>query len=305
MSGGDSRVADVAKFTSTTHHTPYPFLANDTTPLPEDFTVCIIGASAGIGEAIAYAYAHAGAANIILSSRNTAPLHAVSEIIKSTNIKTKVSIHPCDVSSADSVHALSSHVKTTFARLDVLITNPGYAPPVTLKMHDGEPGPIRTAFDINAVGTWNAAHFFVPLLLGSERGAKTFVAVGSIAACLRRGPIANTGYVVSKMAQVRLVELLGEQYGAQAEGGLLALSVHPGAVMTEMARSNTPDEFVPYLVDDVGLCGELCTWLSRHRGELQWLTGRLISANWDMEQMLERKEEIVEKDLLKFSMTMS
>lgn len=48
------------------------------------------------------------------------------------------------------------------------------------------------------------------------------------------------------MAQTRMIEYLGEQYG---EEGLLAVSLYPGAVHTAMAEGNTPEEFLPHLVD--------------------------------------------------------
>jgi len=76
-----------------------------------------------------------------------------------------------------------------------------------------------------------------------------FIVIGSLAAHLVKGPIANTGYCISKLAQNRLVEMIGEQFGGEVggggEGGLLVLNVHPGAVLTEMAKGNTPEEFMP------------------------------------------------------------
>ena len=57
-----------------------------------------------------------------------------------------------------------------------------------------------------------------------------------------RGPIANTGYCLSKFAQCRLLEYLGEQFGGE---GLLAVNIHPGAVATPIAVGNTPEVFLP------------------------------------------------------------
>jgi hypothetical protein len=56
------------------------------------------------------------------------------------------------------------------------------------------------------------------------------------------------------------------------------------------------------LIDDVGLGGALCVWLTKQRRE--WLSGRWLDARWDVEELERRKEEILEKDLLKFRMTM-
>jgi len=133
-----------------------------------------------------------------------------------------------------------------------------------------------------------------------------FIVIGSLAANLVNGPIANTGYCISKLAQSRLVEMIGEQFGGEVErgggGGLLVLSVHPGAVLTGMAKGNTPEEFMPYMVDSADLCGGVCIWLSKNRTELQWLNGRFVSAKWDMDELVARKHEVLEKDLLKWDM---
>lgn len=52
------------------------------------------------------------------------------------------------------------------------------------------------------------------------------------------------------------------------------------------------------LTDDVGLGGAFCVWLSQERR--MWLNGRLVSARWDVEELLEKKNVIEEQDLLKF-----
>jgi NAD(P)-dependent dehydrogenase (short-subunit alcohol dehydrogenase family) len=242
MSSNDVRVTAVARFTETQHSSIPENLNPSATTLPPPFTICVIGASTGIGEHIAYSFAKARATNIAIASRTLDDLKTVAREIRGLNPASNISIKACDVSKASDVEALAQHVKDTFGRLDVLILNAGYAGPVTLKMDQGEPEWVQKAFDINAMGTYLAAHYFVPLLLQSERGAKTFLAIGSLAGCLRRGPIANTGYTVSKMAQIRLVEFLAEQFGDQ---GLVSLAIHPGAVMTRMAEGNTPEVFLP------------------------------------------------------------
>ena len=270
--------------------------------LPSPFVVCIIGASSGIGEHVAYAYARAGANGIVVSSRHTAELERVSQNITGLNPNVKVLVASCDITSADSVEALSENVRSAFGRVDVLVSNSGYAGPVTLKITEGKPAWFQQNFDVNTVGTYHAAHYFIPLLLESPDGAKSFFVIGSLAANIITGPIANTGYCLSKMAQSRLVEYIGQQF---EKDGLLAVNIHPGAVMTPMAAGNTPEEFLPYLVDDVGLCGAFCVWLSNAREDLQWLSGRFVSANWDTEELLAKRAEVMEKDLLKWRITTS
>lgn len=295
---GDPRVVKVDGFIEKQHQSVPANLKPDKVHLPHGFTVCIIGASQGIGEHIAYAFAHARATNIVIASRTIADLELVAGKIKRINQQVAVDVATCDVSLATSVQALASLVQTRFGRLDIVIPNAAYAPPISLRIDEAGPGGVKQAFDVNVMGTYHVAHCFIPLLLQSSNGAKGFIAIGSIAGCIRRGDIANTGYTISKMAQTRMVEYLSEQYGDE---GLLALSLHPGAVLTKMAAGNTPDSFMPYLTDDVDLAGAVCVWIAKQTEQLRWLNGRLISATWDMDELVKRREDIEEKDLLKFA----
>jgi len=106
---------------------------------------------------------------------------------------------------------------------------------------------------------------------------------------------------VSKLAQLKLMEYIHEQYHDE---GLRSWSVHPGAVDSEMARETCPDAFKPYLTDSPELCGAFCTWLTKSGNRIEWLCGRLLSAKYDLEQLEARKDEIVEKDLLKLTMSL-
>ena len=59
------------------------------------------------------------------------------------------------------------------------------------------------------------------------------------------------------------------------------------------------------LTDEPGLCGAFCVWLTKDTMEKRWLSGRFLSAKWDVEELVGRREEIVEKDLLKMKMVVS
>ncbi len=41
-------------------------------------------------------------------------------------------------------------------------------------------------------------------------------------------------------------------------------------------------------------------YLSKRIKDVSWLSGRLISATWDMDELMSKKEQVVERDLLKF-----
>lgn len=228
--------------TATRHKTLTPAITPANNSLPSPFVVCIIGASSGIGEHIAYSFAQAGASGVLLASRNTSELTRVAEKIRVISPKTRVEIFSCDITSSSNISDLANYIKETFGRLDVCIPNSGYAGPVTLRVTEGDPAWFQENFDINMIGTYNCAHYLIPLLLESENGAKGFIQIGSLAATLTDGPIANTGYCVSKFAQSRFLEMVSSQFG---EEGLVAVTVHPGAVATPMAAGNTPEVFLP------------------------------------------------------------
>lgn len=107
------------------------------------------------------------------------------------------------------------------------------------KMAEEDPKDFQAVFDVNVQGYFLVAHYLVPLLIESG-GLKTFITVGSLAATLTEGFMANTAYAVSKFAQARLVEFLSSQY---KDEGLLAAALHPGSAGTVMAKSITPEIF--------------------------------------------------------------
>lgn len=239
-----NRTLDVVladRFTKTTHSKPTPAIDALNNKFKAPINVCIIGASRGIGAHIAYAYAQAGATNLILAARASSSLQIaeVERKCNELNPSTRTVPLSVDITSSQSVAGLVAQVKSVVGRLDILILNSGYSGPVVLKVDEGDPKDFQDVFDVNVQGTYLVAHYFIPLLRESN-GAKTFIAVGSLAACINSGHIANTAYCISKFAQSRLVEFIAQQY---REEGILAIALHPGAVLTGMADSTTPDSF--------------------------------------------------------------
>lgn len=296
----DVRYHTVRAFTKTLHHSPNEATDPNHVTLASGFSVCIIGASTGIGEHIAYAYAHAKTTSITIASRNLSALTPVADKIKSISPSTTVHISTCDISSYDSVAALATHVSQTHpSGLDCIVTVPASSPPFSANIAHDSPALNAAAFLTNTVGTMHVAKAFIPLLLAKPAGAKAFLAVASLGATLVRGFAAQPAYNTSKLAEIRIVEYLSEQF---AHEDLLALSIHPGSVLTRMSAQYCPKEFQHVLKDDPGLCGAVCVWVSKQTRQLKWLSGRFVSANWDVEELVRRKGEIVEGDKLKLAM---
>ena len=59
------------------------------------------------------------------------------------------------------------------------------------------------------------------------------------------------------------------------------------------------------LTDEPGLCGGFLVWLTESPKETMWLSGRFISATWDVDELITMQEAIVAKDMLKTRMVVS
>jgi len=59
------------------------------------------------------------------------------------------------------------------------------------------------------------------------------------------------------------------------------------------------------LTDDAILCGAFLVWLTKTRDDRLWLSGRYLSATWDIDELVSMKKAIVEKDMLKARMVVS
>ncbi len=82
-------------------------------------TVWITGASSGIGEALAKAYAKRGD-TVILSARNKEKLERLS-----TALESKSYVFPLDLEQADTLKGISHEVIQTVGKIDILINNGG------------------------------------------------------------------------------------------------------------------------------------------------------------------------------------
>ncbi|OAR01579.1 hypothetical protein LLEC1_00870 [Akanthomyces lecanii] len=281
----------VVNFTTTIHHDTYPAISNSDL---RGRTVLITGASKGIGRHAAIAMARNGASNIIIAARSNLDdverdvLKAVPESSSDDNNVRVIQVQ-LDVTSAESVATAVTKVTASVSAVDVLINSAGSLE-VWKPVLETDPAEWWNTYEVNLRGTYLVCRAFLPLLLASS--LKTVVNVASIGAVMV-SPGASA-YQSSKFVVARFTEFLSAEYSEQ---GLLAFSIHPGAVKTELAL-NMPEHMHEVLIDEPQLPADTVCWLVQERRP--WLGGRYISANWDMTELLSKKDEIVKKDTLKF-----
>ncbi|KAI1856437.1 hypothetical protein JX265_011684 [Neoarthrinium moseri] len=282
-----------ANYTKTLHHDTYAYVD----PSKSDCAgkaVLITGGNKGIGKGIATSYAKAGASHIAITSRSDCSSVAVD--IKNVALtaglaEPRVLALQVDVVNRASVRTAAEAVEREFGRLDILISNAGFLAHYE-RLLDSDDDEWWQSYETNVRGMYFVAKAFLPLML--KGGDKTIVSIASSGSMHYH--IGGSSYQVSKFALLRLTEFLMADHGDQ---GLLTYSIHPGGVATDLS-SSLPEQTQAWLRCTTALGGDTIAFLTSRRQE--WLAGRYLSAMWDMEEVFDKKEEIIDGDLLKMKM---
>lgn len=185
-------------------------------------TVMITGASRGIGEAAAEAFAEAGA-NVVLLARSKDEIDKIA-----SRIGDKALSVACDVSSFDAVQNAVSTAREAFGAVDILINNAGVVEPVS-HLATSDPDAWGTVIDINLKGVYYGMRAVLPEMI--ERGSGTILTVSSGAA---HGPVeAWSHYCTSKAGAAMLTRCVDKE---AREAGVRAMGLSPGTVATQMQR---------------------------------------------------------------------
>jgi NAD(P)-dependent dehydrogenase (short-subunit alcohol dehydrogenase family) len=245
-----------------------------------------------VGKATAISYARAGASGIAIAARSS--LEDVSKEMLAAAAKAgrkepEIVTINLDVTDNKSVTAARDQVSKAFGdKLDILINNAGYLSTFH-PIAETDPDEWWRDWEVNIKGVYLMTRAFIPML--SRSAAKTIINLTSIGALTL--PPGASAYCPGKLAVLRFSEFIGVDH---AKEKILAYSVHPGGVKTELALG-MPEDMHSFLVDEVSLSGDTLVWLTRERRE--WLAGRYVTVTWDMEELEARKDEILKGDLLK------
>jgi len=189
---------------------------------PASAVAVVTGANRGIGREIVSQLAAAG--HTVLACARSLPsgdqIHPDGQ---------RVSVHPLDVTNADSVTALAAAIRDTYGHLDILINNAGAHYDTGQHATDPDFAIVTDAFAVNVLGAWRTTAALLPLFKNGGRivnvssGAGSFTETG--------GAAGTPAYSVTKAALNMLTVKLAAEL---AHRQIAVNAVCPGWVATDM-----------------------------------------------------------------------
>lgn len=261
-------------------------------------SVVITGASKGIGRATAVSFAKAGASPIAISARSdlTAVEADMRAAAKAANRPDPQVVRAAvDVTSEANVRDFAETVASAFGgQVDVLVNNAGFCEP-WLPIVESDPATWWKTLDINVRGVYLCSRYILPLVLKSQ--LKTVLNVSSTAAPVVMADM--SAYQASKVALCRMNEAMDVEH---RKDGLVAISLHPGGVETELAKSVLPNHMYHLMQDTPELAGDFMVWLCWEKRD--WLSGRFVNVNWDVKELESKKSSIEGTEKLTFQLVL-
>lgn len=191
-------------------------------------TALIIGASSGIGAALAREFARKGLRLALIARRQD----LLDDLAKELN-QVEVRCYAHDVTAFDEAPVLWQRILQDFGRVDIVVYNAGVLLPVGLDEYDF--GADRRMVEVNLLG---AMAWLNPVALTFGRlGRGHIVGISSVAG--DRGRVGAPGYNTTKAALSTYLEALRNRLTRK---GVHVLTVKPGFVQTDMLK-NSPRTF--------------------------------------------------------------
>lgn len=284
-------------FTKTYHKTPYAAI-DPTQPAlsASGKTILITAGHTGIGFSIAQNFAVAGASHVILLARRAEVLQSAVTELSTTHPKTQFHSFPASIADTPKIKEIFSNIRSKISsNIDVLVTSAAFIA-TSADALDISAEELTATFETNFLANINLVKEFLADIkqLGSAQ-EKIILDISSAAAHVLLPKI--SAYGTSKLA---FTQWLGHVQQDMVGQALRVYSFHPGAVLTDAVRAfGMNEDTMPW--DDVQLPGQFAVWLASK--EAEFLNGRFLWGNWDVEELVERKGEFEnDAELLKITL---
>ncbi len=187
--------------------------------------VWITGASSGIGEALAMAFAEQGA-NLILSARSENELQRVKAAC-SKNAK-EITVVTLDISEHDAIFATAKQILKQFGKIDILVNNAGISQRDYAKNSGLDVD--RRMFEVNYLGTVAMTKALLPSMLLHQLGH--IVTITSVTGKI--GTPLRSSYAASKHALHGFMDSLRAEVW---QDNIHITLVCPGFIRTNISRN--------------------------------------------------------------------
>jgi NAD(P)-dependent dehydrogenase (short-subunit alcohol dehydrogenase family) len=266
------------------HKEPYEALTQAVSNRPlAGKSALITGAGRGVGQHITRGIAAAGASKIAILGRDQKRIDSARDNFAAEYPETAFVGFSANVTDEEAIAA----VFDAFGTPDIVVNNAGQFP---------DDGPFLqqnlrtwwTSWETNVLGSAVVAQKFLQTKYVPSDAV--VLNVSSMAAHMRFPLIGWSGYNGSKLAQVRIFENIRFEHP-----NVRFVNVHPGSIesdgFTRSGASAPPDGMT-----DGKLVGQFFAWLATH--EADFLAGRFVWAEWDIEELKGRQKDIEGGDLL-------
>ncbi len=182
----------------------------------------VVGATSGIGKAIAFALADAGA-NVVPTGRRHAQCEEIAGMIEARGRRSLA--QPVDVSVRASIMELRDAALEAFGQVHILVNCAGTTKRTpTIEVSDEEWNRI---FDVNVTGALRCSQIFGRHMM--ERGYGRIINIASLSSFVALYEVA--AYSASKAAIASLTKSLAIEW---ARHGICVNAIAPGVVRTEL-----------------------------------------------------------------------
>ena len=204
-------------------------------PTPyQDKVVWITGASSGIGEALAMAFA-AQQAKLVLSARRAGELERVQ--VATGLPADRVYVLPLDVTDYEACGTATEQVIGQFGRVDVMVHNAGISQ--RSYVHDTELSVYQRLLEVNFLSTVALTKAVLPYMKQQKSGQ--FIVISSVAG--KVGTIMRSGYNAAKHALHGFYDSLrAESY----DDGISVTIICPGYINTNVSVNALNEKGQPY-----------------------------------------------------------
>lgn len=262
----------------------------------EGRVVLVTGGGRGIGREIAQTMAAAGA-KVAVIARTAAQVHETAELIRQAGGQAES--FAADVTKSDAIETAVLEIEKNLGPVDVLVNNAGTVKPFGL-LWSADLNEWWDGVETNLLGPVVCSRTVLPGMTGRRRGWIINVASGGGT----MGTPFFSSYVVSKTALIRLTECMALETRPH---GVYVFAISPGTVRTEMSEYSlhSPEgkKWLPWFQrifdEDIQVpaarAAQLVLTLASGRADA--LSGRFFSIFDDVENLLQRADEIEQQSL--------